>query len=98
MYATVEFRPVTARNAVVVPSLAVLRTGERALVVVALGGGRFAPREIRLGSEGRGAVQVLDGLREGEEVVTSAQFLIDSESNLREAIQKIIDAKKTTKK
>jgi RND family efflux transporter MFP subunit len=97
MYATVEFHPTAAKNAVVVPSLAVLRTGERTLVVAALGEGRFAPREVRLGSEGRGVVQVLEGLREGEEVVTSAQFLIDSESNLREAIQKLINAKKAAR-
>jgi multidrug efflux pump subunit AcrA (membrane-fusion protein) len=72
----------------------VIRTGERNLVVVALGNGRFAPREVVLGPGGNGFVEVLKGLKDGDEVVTSAQFLIDSESNLREAIQKMITAKR----
>ncbi|MBK5254997.1 MAG: efflux RND transporter periplasmic adaptor subunit [Vicinamibacteria bacterium] len=92
MYATVRFHPVVARDAITVPSLAVLRTGQRNMVVVSLGEGRFAPREVVLGNEGDGKVQVLKGLEEGEEIVTSAQFLIDSESSLREAIQKMVAA------
>ena len=94
MYATVIFEPVTASDAVTVPVEAVIRTGERDVVVVALGGGRFAPREVVLGSRGDGFIQVIEGLTEGDEVVTSSQFLIDSESNLREAIQKMIAAKR----
>jgi len=90
MYATVIFEPVTAPDAVTVPAEAVIRTGERDIVVVALGGGRFAPRDVVLGSRGDGFIQVLEGLTEGDEVVTSAQFLIDSESNLREAINKLM--------
>ncbi len=90
MYATVEFQPVIVRDAVAVPSQAVLRTGQRSVVVVALGEGRFAPREVTLGHEAEGYAQVLSGLEEGTEVVTSAQFLLDSESKLREAIQKMI--------
>ncbi len=93
MYATVLFEPVVAKGAVTVPSEAVFRTGERNVVVVALGNGQFAPRDVVLGPEGDGFVQVLEGLNEGEKVVTSAQFLIDSESNLKEAIQKMIEAK-----
>jgi len=94
MYATVRFHPAIARKALAVPSMAVLRTGERNLVIVALGGGRFAPQEVELGGEGGGFVEVLSGLKEGDRVVTSSQFLIDSESNLREAIQKMIVAGK----
>ena len=94
MYATVRFHPVIAKGAIVVPSVAVLRTGERNLVVLAEGEGRFAPREVTLGSEGEGATEVLSGLQAGDKVVTSAQFLIDSESNLREAIQKMVAAAK----
>ncbi len=85
---------VAARNAIAVPANAVLRTGERNVVIVALGGGRFAPRDVTLGPGGDGFVQVLEGLSDGDEVVTSSQFLIDSESNLREAIQKMIAARK----
>ncbi len=94
MYATVVFEPVAATDALTVPAEAVLRTGQRDLVIVALGGGRFAPREVVLGPRADGSVQVLEGLADGDEVVTSAQFLIDSESNLREAIQKMIAAKR----
>ncbi|MEJ2580063.1 MAG: efflux RND transporter periplasmic adaptor subunit [Acidobacteriota bacterium] len=94
MYATVVFNPQVAEDAITVPAQAVIRTGKRDVVVVALGDGRFAPREVQLGSRGDGFIQVLEGLAEGEEIVTSAQFLIDSESNLREAIQKMIAAKR----
>ena len=93
MYATVRFQPVVAQDAVLVPAPAVLRTGQRNLVVVAEGAGRFTPREVHLGVEGDGRVEILSGLDPGEEVVTSAQFLIDSESNLREALQKLIAAR-----
>ncbi len=90
MFATVVFQPVAAREALSVPSLAVLRTGQRNLVVLDLGGGRFAPRTIQLGHEGQGWVEVREGLATGDRVVTSAQFLIDSEASLQEAIQKMI--------
>jgi RND family efflux transporter MFP subunit len=90
MYATVVFEPVAAADTITIPAEAVIRTGERDLVVVALGDGRFAPREVVLGSRGDGFIQVLEGLDEGDEVVTSAQFLIDSESNLREAVNKLL--------
>jgi len=61
------------------------------VVIVSLGEGRFAPREVNLGMAGEGWYQVLSGLEDGDEVVTSSQFLIDSESNLREAIQKMAE-------
>ena len=90
MFATVMFRPVSARNALTVPSLAVLRTGQRDVVVVDVGEGRFAPREVTLGHQSAGFVEVIDGLSQGESVVTSAQFLIDSEASLQEAVQKLL--------
>ena len=90
MFATVMFQPVSARNALTVPSLAVLRTGQRNVVVVDIGNGRFAPREVTLGHQSAGLVEVIDGLSLGESVVTSAQFLIDSEASLQEAVQKLL--------
>jgi len=90
MYATVIFEPVVAANVISVPAEAVIRTGERDVVVVVLGGGRFAPREVILGPRGAGFIQIVDGLSDGDEIVTSAQFLIDSESNLKEAINKMM--------
>ncbi len=93
MYATVTFRPILARDAVVVPAQAVIRSGVRDVVVVALGEGRFAPREVTVGAQSDGLVVILDGLDGGEKLVTSAQFLIDSESNLRAAVAKMIAAR-----
>jgi Cu(I)/Ag(I) efflux system membrane fusion protein/cobalt-zinc-cadmium efflux system membrane fusion protein len=92
MYATVVFEPVAASDVITVPAESVIRTGERDVVVVAVGGGRFVPREVVLGPRSDGFIQVLEGLSDGDEVVTSAQFLIDSESNLREAINKLMAA------
>jgi Cu(I)/Ag(I) efflux system membrane fusion protein/cobalt-zinc-cadmium efflux system membrane fusion protein len=69
----------------------VIRSGRRTLAIVALGEGRFIAREIELGLEtGEGFAEVTAGLQPGEEVVVSSQFLIDSESQFREAIQKLI--------
>jgi RND family efflux transporter MFP subunit len=90
MFATVAFNPLVASDALVVPSQAVIRSGHRNIAVVALEGGRFSPREVALGVETDGLVQVLDGLSDGDEIVTSAQFLIDSESNLRAAISSLL--------
>jgi hypothetical protein len=59
---------------------------------VALGEGRFEPREVTLGLDsGDGWLEIRSGLREGERIVTSGQFLIDSESRLREAIEKMME-------
>ncbi|HKI83456.1 MAG TPA: efflux RND transporter periplasmic adaptor subunit, partial [Candidatus Krumholzibacteria bacterium] len=93
MYATVTFEPVVAHDVITIPNQAVLRTGERDLVIVALGEGRFAPREVTLGAAGDGEVEIKKGLSDGEKIVTSGQFLIDSESNLRAAIMKMIAEK-----
>lgn len=93
MFATVVFKPRVVAGAVAVPSQAILRTGERDLVVVALGEGRFAPRDVVIGHEAEGYSEVLSGLAPGEEVVTSSQFLLDSESKLREAIRKMLAQK-----
>jgi membrane fusion protein, copper/silver efflux system len=90
MYATVRFAPVVARDVVSVSAQAVIRTGERNVVIVALGEGKFAPREVILGAEGDQTVAVLSGLEAGERVVTSSHFLLDSESNLRAAILKLL--------
>ena len=88
MYANVTIRsPLPEERVVAVPVQAVIHSGARRLAVVSLGEGRFQPREIRVGAEAEGFYEVLDGLREGERIVTSAQFLIDSESNLKAAVR-----------
>jgi multidrug efflux pump subunit AcrA (membrane-fusion protein) len=90
MFATVVFQPLALARALTVPSQAILRTGQRNVVVMALGEGRFAPREVVLGHEAEGYAQVLEGLKVGDQVVVSSQFLLDSESKLREAVRKMI--------
>ena len=72
--------------------MAVLRSGEKNTVFVALDGGKFEPRTVTLGPRAENNLyQVLSGLKEGERVVTSGQFMLDSESQLREAIQKMLE-------
>jgi RND family efflux transporter MFP subunit len=88
MFAQVKIDSPVTHNAVVVPSDAVLDTGLKQHVFIALGQGRFEPREVKLGVLGNdGLREVLSGLKGGEEVVTSAQFMLDSESRFREAVQ-----------
>ena len=72
---------------VTVPTSAVIDSGTRQVVLVAKGEGRFEPRAVKLGRRGDGYVEMLDGVSTGEEVVTSATFLIDAESNLKAALQ-----------
>ncbi len=86
MIGAVSIASAVSRAEVTVPEQAVIKSGLRDIAVVALGDGYFAPREIRTGVSEGGYIQVLDGIREGEDIVTSSQFLIDSESNLRAAI------------
>lgn len=79
-----------ARDGVLtVPRDAVIRTGAGARVVVALGQGRFQPRPIEVGMESGERIEVVRGLAEGELVVTSAQFLIDSESSLEAGLRNL---------
>ncbi|MBM3105830.1 efflux RND transporter periplasmic adaptor subunit [Pseudomonas sp. V1] len=70
-------------DALLVPSEAVIRSGRRALVMLAEGAGRYRPLEVRLGQETAGSTQILNGLQEGQQVVASGQFLLDSEASLR---------------
>ncbi len=90
MFANVVLRAGGAASAVLVPAQAVLHSGERSVVIVAKGGGLFEPREVSLGLSGGELQQVTRGLAPGEMVVTSSQFLIDSESNLRAAIAQLL--------
>lgn len=89
MYASVEIDVPSATSGgkiLVVPDSAVIDSGARQAVLVARGEGRFEPRAVRIGVRGNGYVQVLEGLKQDEQVVTSANFLIDAESNLRAAL------------
>ena len=89
MYANVEIRVPAVSGVVLVPQEAVIHSGERSVVIVQKDRG-FDPREVELGVQGGGYQEVRSGLQPGERVVTSSQFLIDSESNLKEAINKML--------
>ncbi|MGD9502486.1 MAG: efflux RND transporter periplasmic adaptor subunit [Methyloceanibacter sp.] len=88
MYADVTFRAGEGdAPALAVPDSAIIDSGTRQVVLVAKGEGRFEPREVKLGQRGQGYTEIVSGLSSGEEVVTSATFLIDAESNLKAALQ-----------
>lgn len=86
MFANVELAAVAGKSVVTVPNSAVIDSGTRRVVLVKANEGRFEPREVRLGTRGEEYVEVLEGVREGEEVVVAANFLIDAESNLKAAV------------
>ncbi|MCJ2187660.1 efflux RND transporter periplasmic adaptor subunit [Novosphingobium beihaiensis] len=81
MFAQVNFAG-KERQALLVPSEAVIQTGKRSIVMLASGKGRYRPAEVRTGQTAGGQTEILAGLSEGEKVVTSGQFLIDSEASL----------------
>jgi Cu(I)/Ag(I) efflux system membrane fusion protein len=88
MYADVMLHAgATEAPVIAVPASAVIDSGTRQVVLVAKGDGRFEPRPVKLGRRGDGYVEILGGIDKGEEVVTSATFLIDAESNLKAALQ-----------
>ena len=89
MFATVRLTT-PVRRALTVPAAAVVRTGTRAVVFVDMGGGRLLPQEVEVGRAAGDYVEVLAGLEPGQRVVTSAQFLLDAESNLGEVMRSMI--------
>ena len=92
MYANLQIATAPARDVLAIPVDAVLRSGQGAVVFVAMGEGKFDPRQVETGVSGDdGYVEIRSGLNPGEQVVTSAQFMLDSESKLREAIAKMME-------
>lgn len=83
MTATARLDQQSQAEVLQLPSEAVIRTGKRALVILAQDNGRYRPVEVLLGQESDGQVEVLDGLDVGQQVVASGQFLIDSEASLK---------------
>ena len=92
MFAQISLAMTADAPVLQVPSEAVIRTGTRDVLLLALAGGRFQPVEVRLGSEANGKVAVLDGVSEGQSIVASGQFLIDSEASLRNVLARLPDA------
>jgi hypothetical protein len=85
--ATIESAAASAK--LLVPREALIRTGRRTAVVLALGDGRFQPVEVMAGAEYDDQVEILRGIKEGDTVVTSGQFLIDSEASVRASFQRM---------
>lgn len=96
MFVDVALGKGQAREALMIPSEALIRTGTRSTVIVAEAEGRFRPVEVRLGMQRDGQTEILEGLSEGQKVVASGQFLIDSEANLRGAFNRLDTADKPT--
>ncbi|MDB5980775.1 MAG: efflux transporter, family, subunit [Pseudomonas sp.] len=83
MFASVRLSDGAQTPVLSMPSEALIRTGKRTLVMLAEGEGRYLPKEVQVGRESDGRVEVLGGLEEGQQVVTSGQFLLDSEASLQ---------------
>jgi Cu(I)/Ag(I) efflux system membrane fusion protein len=92
MFAQLEVGVGGDKPVLTVPDSAVIDSGTRRLVLVQVAEGRFEPREVELGARGEHHVQVLKGVSEGEQVVVSANFLIDAESNLKAAVSGLVAA------
>ena len=92
MYAEAEINTGGEEKVVVVPESAVIDSGDRQLVILDKGEGKFDPRNVRLGRRGAGYVEIREGVNAGDAVVTSANFLIDAESNLKAALKGLSDA------
>jgi Cu(I)/Ag(I) efflux system membrane fusion protein len=91
MFANITLTSTLAEERVLAPQAAIIDTGKRKMAFVSLGEGKFEPREVQTGIETEGAmVEVRDGLRPGERVVTSGQFLIDSEARIREGLARMV--------
>jgi Cu(I)/Ag(I) efflux system membrane fusion protein len=92
MFANVVLFADPQPEAMVIPAEAIVRTGSREQVFVVRDTGKFQPREVTTGFSAGGLIQILAGVKPGEQVVVSGQFLIDSESKLREATAKMLEA------
>jgi len=93
MFANVDIQGKDLGYYPLVPEQAILRSGRKNTVIIALGGGKFKPAQVELGNYANGYYQILSGLSANETIVTSAEFMIDSESNLNASLSMFSDAK-----
>lgn len=89
MFVSLSFTGSAAQPQLVVPSEAVITTGERSVVIVARGDGAFDVADVKVGMERNGMSTVLSGLAEGQSIVLSGQFLIDSEASLKSTADRL---------
>ena len=97
MFARIDFASMRRKDAVLVPTEAVIRTGRRSVVISAQGQGRFTPVDVETGIESNGQTEIYKGIRAGDNVVVSSQFLIDSEANLKAALTRMGQAPGSTR-
>ena len=96
MFAQVQLQTGNNQTQLLIPEEAVIRTGTRNVVILALTGGRFQPVGVELGHAEKGQIAILSGLQEGQKVVASGQFLIDSEASLQGVLAKMNSTKPTS--
>ena len=92
MYGEVSLKAAPLKNVISIPREALIRTGKTDRVILALGEGKFRPAEVLAGRESGDRVEIMDGLAAGETIVTSGQFLIDSEASINSAFLRLLDA------
>jgi len=92
MFANISFAPAARKEVLLVPSEAVISTGKRTVVVVAQGDGKFAPVDVDVGLDSNGQTEIRNGLRAGQRVVVSGQFLVDSEANLKASTMRMSES------
>jgi Cu(I)/Ag(I) efflux system membrane fusion protein len=92
MFVTVSLAPAVRSDTLLVPSEAIIQTGKRSVVVVAQDDGRFAPVDVEVGLDSDGRTEIRKGLQEGQKIVVSGQFLVDSEANLKAATARMRDS------
>ncbi|MDP8207343.1 MAG: efflux RND transporter periplasmic adaptor subunit [Candidatus Electryonea clarkiae] len=97
MYVDVHINTSSRNGVIAIPKSSIIRSGERDIVFIQRGRGRFEPIEVKIGLESGRYYEITRGVHEGDEVVTSAQFLLDSESKLQEAIQRRIEQRRQMK-
>lgn len=90
MFASVELYNEAKKSSVVVENQSVIKTGERNILIVSKGNGVFDPREVTLGLSNNDQTEIISGIKENEQYVVSSQFLIDSESNIKAAINQLL--------
>ena len=89
MFAHINILAEPREDVLIVPADAIIRDGNSERVIIAMGEGRFTPREIKTGIQSENRVEILDGLEEGDEVVVSSQFLLDSEASLTAGLRRM---------
>ena len=89
MYANVKIFGGAKENTIVIPLEGLIRTGREQRVIIALGDGKFEARNVKAGIESGDYVEIIEGINEGDNVVTSGQFLIDSEASMRASLNRM---------